>query len=300
VREAIRVLEVLGLVRTATGSGPNAGAIIVAAPNGGMSAVMRLHVAAHGFPVADVVEARLVVEPAIARHLADTIAFSKREARGSAGAGTGGEADIGASAHTDADANTDANADTEADADTAAASHTGSATGAGLRRASALLDAMEVPGLEPAEFLALDARFHVALAEASGNTVLSATMAGLRDSIESYVLQAVPNLPSWWATSARLRSEHRGIVQAIHDGDATDAARRVHAHIAGYYRELREAQYRASGAADASGDAAGSALAYRAPRGSTTDASTHESTPHASPPYASRPHASTEENEESW
>ena len=34
VREAIRVLEVLGLVRTATGSGPNAGAIIVAHPQG--------------------------------------------------------------------------------------------------------------------------------------------------------------------------------------------------------------------------------------------------------------------------
>ena len=192
VREAIRVLEVLGLVRTATGSGPNAGAIIVASPDGGMSAVMRLHVAAHGFPVADVVEARLVVEPAIAAHLA------------------------AATAHDD-----------------------GAAAEAGLHRASALLDAMDVPGLEPAEFLALDARFHVALAEASGNTVLSATMAGLRDSIEGYVLQAVPNLPSWWATSARLRAEHRGIVQAIRDGDATDAARRVRAHVAGYYAESR-------------------------------------------------------------
>ncbi|GAB3794392.1 FCD domain-containing protein [Humibacter antri] len=190
MREAIRVLEVLGLVRTATGSGPNAGAIIVASPDGGMSAVMRLHVAAQGFPVADVVEARLVVEPAIAAHLAQA------QARAANGA-------------------------------------------VNLQRASALLDAMDVPDLEPAEFLALDARFHVALAEASGNAVLSATMAGLRDSIEGYVLQAVPNLPSWWATSARLRSEHRGIMQAIRDGDATDAARRVHAHVAGYYAESR-------------------------------------------------------------
>lgn len=196
VREAIRVLEVLGLVRTATGSGPSAGAIIVASPNGGMSAVMRLHVAARGFPVSDVVEARLVIEPAIAAHLAEA------QARG------GGDV-----------------------RDRAQSS-----------QASALLDAMDVPGLEPAEFLALDARFHVALAEASGNTVLSATMAGLRDSIESYVLEAVPSLPSWWATSARLRSEHRGILQAIESGDATDAARRVHAHVAGYYRELRRAQ----------------------------------------------------------
>ncbi|MHA7984557.1 FadR/GntR family transcriptional regulator [Rathayibacter sp. CAU 1779] len=192
VREAIRVLEVLGLVRTATGSGPNAGAIIVASPEGGMSAVMRLQVAAHGFPIADVVQARLVVEPAIAAHLARTVSGRP---------------------------------DAEREAE--------------LSRASALLDAMDVPGLEPAEFLALDARFHVALAEASGNTVLSATMAGLRDSIESYVLQAVPNLPSWWATSARLRAEHRAIVRAVERGDANGAAQLVHAHVAGYYAESR-------------------------------------------------------------
>lgn len=220
VREAIRVLDVLGLVRTATGSGPNAGAIIVASPNGGMSAVMRLHVAAQGFPVADVVEARLVVEPAIAAHLAQARARARPRAEGSAG-----------------DVESDP---TDLVHESGRVDDVGG--GAELSQASTLLDAMDVPDLEPAEFLALDARFHVALAEASGNTVLSATMAGLRDSIESYVLQAVPNLPSWWATSARLRSEHRGILEAIESGDATDAARRVHAHVAGYYRELRRAQ----------------------------------------------------------
>lgn len=193
VREAIRVLEVLGLVRTATGSGPNAGAIIVSSPDGGLSAVMRLHVAAQGFPVADVVEARLVVEPAIAAHLARATLTAGEDA----------------------------------------------ASTPNLKRASALLDAMDVVGLAPAEFLALDARFHVALAEASGNTVLSATMAGLRDSIEGYVLAAVPNLPSWEATSARLRAEHRGIVSAIENGDPKDAARRVHAHVSEYAEESR-------------------------------------------------------------
>lgn len=198
VREAIRVLEVLGLVRTATGSGPNAGAIIVSSPDGGLSAVMRLHVAAQGFPVADVVEARLVVEPAIAAHLATTTAAAhdRHAARSGSGAPD-------------------------------------------LARASALLDAMDADGLTPAEFLALDARFHVALAEASGNTVLSATMAGLRDSIEGYVLAAVPNLPSWVQTSARLRAEHRAIVHAITTGDAMDAAARVRAHVAAYHAESR-------------------------------------------------------------
>ena len=51
VREAVRVLEVLGLIRTQTGSGPSSGAVIIAAPSGGMRALMRLQVAAQGFPV---------------------------------------------------------------------------------------------------------------------------------------------------------------------------------------------------------------------------------------------------------
>ena len=36
VREALRVLEVMGLIRTGTGSGPTAGAIIIGTPSGGM------------------------------------------------------------------------------------------------------------------------------------------------------------------------------------------------------------------------------------------------------------------------
>lgn len=72
VREALRVLEVMGLIRTATGSGPSAGAIIVATPEGGMSALMRLQVAATGFPVADIVRTRLLVEASVAGDLART------------------------------------------------------------------------------------------------------------------------------------------------------------------------------------------------------------------------------------
>ncbi|HEY5223460.1 MAG TPA: FCD domain-containing protein [Microbacteriaceae bacterium] len=182
VREAVRVLEVLGLIRTATGSGPSAGAIIVATPSGGMSALMRLQVAAQGFAVADVVATRLLLETSIVSDLA-------------------------------------------------------SARDATLAPASQLLDAMDSPALTEAEFLALDARFHVALVEASGNSVVAAMMEGLRNSIESYVLAAVPNLSSWAGTSARLRVEHRGILQAIAAGDPADAAARVRAHITGYYAE---------------------------------------------------------------
>ncbi|MDF2443352.1 MAG: GntR family transcriptional regulator, transcriptional repressor for pyruvate dehydrogenase complex [Subtercola sp.] len=70
VREALRVLEVLGLLRTQTGSGPGSGAIIIARPSGGMSSLIRLQVAAQGFRVDDVVATRLILETAVAGQLA--------------------------------------------------------------------------------------------------------------------------------------------------------------------------------------------------------------------------------------
>ncbi|WP_219416817.1 FadR/GntR family transcriptional regulator [Pseudonocardia nigra] len=62
VREAIRVLEALGVIRTATGSGPEAGAVLIADPAAGLGAALRLHVATTGVPVRDVVQLRLLVE----------------------------------------------------------------------------------------------------------------------------------------------------------------------------------------------------------------------------------------------
>ena len=108
---------------------------------------------------------------------------------------------------------------------------------ADLSGAEALLDAMDAPDLSPAEFLALDAAFHLALAEASGNQVITATMAGLRSGIEGYARAGVATIADWSATSARLRAEHRGILTAIGAADATTARTRIHDHISGYYAE---------------------------------------------------------------
>ncbi|TFC09678.1 FadR family transcriptional regulator [Cryobacterium algoritolerans] len=198
VREALRVLEVLGLIRTAAGSGPSAGAIVVALPGGGMSALMRLQVAAQGFPVADVVKTRLILEAAVVAELA----------RASEPAGDTGPA--GASAHPDL---------------------TGSAQ---------LLDAMEAPDLTEAEFLALDTQFHLSLATASGNQVITATMAGLRSAIEGYAQAGALGLASWAETSARLRGEHRGILAAIDSADPELARALVVSHIEGYYAETHD------------------------------------------------------------
>lgn len=81
VREALRVLEVMGLIRTGTGSGPTAGAIIVATPHGGLAAFMRLQVAAKGFPIPDVYETRLLLEEWAVAQLAAKEAPDLAEAR---------------------------------------------------------------------------------------------------------------------------------------------------------------------------------------------------------------------------
>lgn len=182
VREALRVLEVMGLIRTATGSGPSSGAMIVATPRGGMAQLLRLQVAAQGFPIDDVVATRVVLEAAVARTLA---------------------------------------AQAEPD----------------LADARTVLEAMEPADLTAEEFLALDSQLHLALAEASGNAVIAAMMAGLRSAIEGYVRTGAERIADWDATSARLRAEHRALLAAVEAGDAARAETLVTDHITGYYAE---------------------------------------------------------------
>lgn len=62
VREAVRVLEAMGIVRTAVGSGPDAGATVVDRPAAGLGAAVRLHIASGTLPVHDVVATRAVLE----------------------------------------------------------------------------------------------------------------------------------------------------------------------------------------------------------------------------------------------
>jgi GntR family transcriptional repressor for pyruvate dehydrogenase complex len=185
VREALRVLEVLGLVRTQPGSGRDSGALIVASPSGGMGALMRLQVAAQGFRVSDIVRTRLLLEASVVEDLAE---------------------------HSD-----------QVD----------------LGPLTQLLDAMEDPQLSQAEFLALNAQFHLTLADASGNQVVTAVMAGLRRSLEAGVFDGAENLSDWIATADRLRQEHRDIILTIIAGDGARAADQIRNHISGYYTETR-------------------------------------------------------------
>lgn len=186
VREALRVLEVMGLIRTGTGSGPNAGAIIIGTPTGGLSALLRLQVAAQGFAIADVVRTRVALE-------SDAVEALAR------------------------------------------------ATDADLSAVQRILSAMDAEGLSRAEFVALDAQLHLALAEAANNGVSLAMMAGLRDAIEAYVIRGAERIDDWDGTAARLRHEHGDLVETIQAHDPERARRVITDHIRGYYDAIADA-----------------------------------------------------------
>ncbi|MGF9648543.1 FCD domain-containing protein [Pseudarthrobacter oxydans] len=181
VREAIRILEAMGVVRAGVGSGPEAGTVVISDPTAALGSALRLHVATQHLPVADIVETRVLLESWAVSH-------AKPDSPELAGA-------------------------------------------------SRLLEKMDAEGVEVDEFLALDVRFHLALADAAGNAVVSAMMGSLRESITGYASRLTANLPDWDATAARLRTEHHDILAAVHNNDGERAAKLVAAHIEGYYRE---------------------------------------------------------------
>ena len=62
VREALRVLQAQGVVRSAVGTGADSGTIVTAAPSGALTRLLRVHLAVASFPLSDVVEARVMFE----------------------------------------------------------------------------------------------------------------------------------------------------------------------------------------------------------------------------------------------
>ncbi|ARU52112.1 GntR family transcriptional regulator [Cellulosimicrobium cellulans] len=202
VREAIRVLEAMGIVRTAVGSGPDAGATVVDRPAAGLGAAVRLHVASGTLAVRDVVETRVLLETWAACAAAERVVAARDTGERASEPGPGTPEVAGA-----------------------------------LPAAGALLDRMDDPALAAAEFRELDASFHVLLVRLAGNPLVEAVMTGLRGAIESYVAQGSAALPSWDRTATRLRAEHRAVLAAVTAGDGERAAREVRAHIEGFYAE---------------------------------------------------------------
>ncbi|WP_425843734.1 FadR/GntR family transcriptional regulator [Agrococcus sp. TSP3-2-1] len=184
LREALRVLEALGTIRTSTGSGPRSGTILTAAPEQALALALSMQLATRHVEHRHIYEARLLLESWSAEH-----------------------AELG-----------------ERD----------------LAAAEALLDRMDDPELAVPDFLELDAEFHVTIARAAHNPLLSTLMDALRTSIADHTRERAEALPDWKATAVRLRSEHRGILERLRANDRDGAAERIQAHIRGYYRETSQ------------------------------------------------------------
>ncbi|UQN28905.1 FadR/GntR family transcriptional regulator [Brachybacterium kimchii] len=184
VREAIRTLEAQGAVRSAVGSRPVAGTQVVAETSDALTRLLRLHVALSSFPMADVLEARVMLERSSA----------------SLAAGNASAQDL-----------------------------------SGLRE---ILRDMDEPGIDRAQFNELDTAFHVALAEAGHNRLVTDMTIAIRESMRLPILQAFGTLEDSDALIARLRAEHHGILDAIEEGSAQLASERIEAHIRAAYASL--------------------------------------------------------------
>lgn len=71
VREALRILEAIGVVEAGSGSGPSSGSMIVQDSIAGMAMVLRLHLQLASFSQNDLVEVWLLIERLAARKAAD-------------------------------------------------------------------------------------------------------------------------------------------------------------------------------------------------------------------------------------
>ncbi|MCA5892288.1 FCD domain-containing protein [Isoptericola sp. NEAU-Y5] len=198
VREAMRILEAMGIVRPGVGSGPGAGAVVVDRPAAGLGAAVRLHVASGTLPVSDVVATRAALETWAMRVAAERV--------GAVAPQPGGEPRAGVPAGR-------------------------------LAEARRLLDAMSEPGLPVADFVGLDQDFHLELVRIAGNQLTEAILGGLRSAISSYVSDGVRRLSSWPTTADRLCVEHAAILDAVARGDADAAGQAVHQHIWGFSTE---------------------------------------------------------------
>ncbi len=78
VREAVRVLESDGILRSQRGAGPEAGTFVSALPRQGLTRLLRLHVALANFPMTDVVDARVLLERSSAERAASNASTAAR------------------------------------------------------------------------------------------------------------------------------------------------------------------------------------------------------------------------------
>lgn len=177
VREAMRAMEAQGVVRSGVGVGPDSGTFLTSMPSKALTQFLRLHMALANFPIADVVETRIMLERWSAR-------LAARQASAD---------DLATMAH--------------------------------------LLDAMDAETADMAAFNELDTDFHVAMAEAAHNSLITEMTTAIRHSMRSMVLASFRDHGDWRQLSDTLRAQHRAIYDAISSHDQQRAADAVEEHL---------------------------------------------------------------------
>ena len=181
VREAISVLKSLGVARTATGSGADAGTFLHAAPGDALTRLIGMHVMLASVGTEDVLRARVALERESARlaadHAVDDDWWQMR-------------------------------------------SH---------------LDAMAREGVEIPDFNEHDTAFHVVIAEASGNPLVTQLTTALRNAMRRTLLERLTAMPDFDSIQRRLCGEHEGIYDALRAGDGPLAADLIETHIRDFY-----------------------------------------------------------------
>ena len=106
-----------------------------------------------------------------------------------------------------------------------------------LTRATDLLVQMH-DAMQPDSFNALDTAFHVALAEAGDNRLMSDLTVAIREAVHLPILEAEHSLIGWEQWRDDLVCDHQEMLAAIENGDSERAAKVTEAHIRNTYNTL--------------------------------------------------------------
>lgn len=109
-----------------------------------------------------------------------------------------------------------------------------------LETMRALLAEMRGEGVDIETFNRLDTDFHVAIARAAANTLVTDLTIAVRESLRAPILVAEQGLASAQYTEFRgmLCEQHEGIFAALEAGDGDAAAHRIETHIRAAYSAL--------------------------------------------------------------
>lgn len=106
-----------------------------------------------------------------------------------------------------------------------------------LARATDLLGQMH-DAMQPDSFNTLDTAFHVALAEAGDNRLMSDLTMAIREAVHLPILEAEHSLIGWDNWRDGLVCDHEEMLTAIGNGDPVRAAEVTEAHIRNAYETL--------------------------------------------------------------